>query len=323
MRGWVRQAFGSAEAVEEQLVVRVTNRATGDEALFNPLRATRPSDVRLEAYRLPDPAELLEGDRSDPFCRPLEHTPEDIFGRVYGRFCLTASNLAKLDAFHGIVVFHEHNPLRFDRERLADYLHTGRAWGERVLAVDPTAVYWLLWWNALWKSGASILHGHAQVAAARGRPYARVEQLRAAGAAYHACHGAPYFRDLIAVHDALGLSHRHRGATLLASLTPIKEREVWLLDEGGLTEALIDLAARVLACYTQRLGIQSFNLVYVRPPLGDSPAAGGDWAGFPHIIRIVDRGPLSTPMADIGGVELYGSPGIASDPFELQAQLGA
>jgi hypothetical protein len=321
MRGWVQEAFGSAEAVEEQLVLRVTNLATGEEALFNPLRAARPSEVHLDAYGLADLAALLETDRSDPFCRPLEHTPEDVFGRVYGRFCVTASNIAKLDAFHGVVIFHEHNPLRFDREQLADYLRTGLAWGERVLALDPSAVYWLLWWNALWKSGASIVHGHAQVVAARERPYARIEQLRAAAATYHGRHGARYFDDLVAVHDALGLSYHYRSATLLATLTPIKEREVWLLDRGGLTEALVDLTYRVLACYTRRLGVQSFNLVYVRPPLGSAPAAHEDWAGFPHIIRVVDRGPLSSPMSDIGGVELCGSPGIASDPFELQAQL--
>src|SRR3989304_2215991 len=41
MRGWLEDRFGSAKAVERQTVVRVTNRWTLEEAVFNPLRAHR------------------------------------------------------------------------------------------------------------------------------------------------------------------------------------------------------------------------------------------------------------------------------------------
>src|SRR3990172_246033 len=42
MRGWLADRFGGAERVERQTVVRVTNRWTLEEAVFNPLRARRP-----------------------------------------------------------------------------------------------------------------------------------------------------------------------------------------------------------------------------------------------------------------------------------------
>src|SRR3972149_2387683 len=51
MRGWLAGRFGSVEAVERQTVVRVTNRWTLEEAVFNPLRARRPRPA--EAGALP------------------------------------------------------------------------------------------------------------------------------------------------------------------------------------------------------------------------------------------------------------------------------
>src|SRR3990172_1565644 len=84
MRGWMAERFGGAEAVERQTVVRVTNRWTLEEAVFNPLRARRPKAPARE----PPPA------GEDSLARPLELTPEDTFGRIEGEHCLTAANVA-------------------------------------------------------------------------------------------------------------------------------------------------------------------------------------------------------------------------------------
>ena len=35
----------------------------------------------------------------------MEGTPEDVFGRIRGRHCITASNVAKYDGFHAVVIF--------------------------------------------------------------------------------------------------------------------------------------------------------------------------------------------------------------------------
>jgi hypothetical protein len=79
------------------------------------------------------------------------------------------------------------------------------------------------------------------------------------------------------------------------------------------------------------MGVLAFNAGIFGPPLAASgQMASGeqdeDWAGFPLIARLVDRGnPLST-TSDIAGLELFGSSVVASDPFEvariLQAQTG-
>src|SRR5207249_12011073 len=138
-----------------------------------------------------------------------------------GSHAVTASNVAKYDAFHGVVIYEDHNPLEFSRDAIVDYLDVGLRWGEAALEADPAARYFFFMWNCLWKSGASILHGHAQVAATRGIHYAKIEGLRRQALAYRAQHGVNYFDDLIAVHRSLGLVKDAGAATIVTSLTPI------------------------------------------------------------------------------------------------------
>jgi hypothetical protein len=104
---------------------------------------------------------------------------------------------------------------------------------------------------------------------------------------------------------------------LLASLTPLKEKEVWLFADS-LGPDLGEGIYRVLNCYVQDLGVASFNVVLYMPPL--APVAE-DWSGFPIIARIVDRGPLLNRTADMGAMELYASSVVASDPFKLMEYL--
>lgn len=313
MHDWIVKLFGSVAAVERQHIIKTTNLVTLEGTLFNALRASRP----FESEHSEDLDGLVNGGRGDPFCKPLEGTPEDVFGRVEGRRSITASNVAKYDAFHGVVIFDEHNPLQFDAESIADAIDVGFRWGQRALREDPEAKYFFFMWNCLWKSGASILHGHAQVAATRDVHYARIEQLRRQSLAYREQYGTDYFEDLIASHRALGLVGDVGDTRVLASLTPIKEKEV-LLFAPGLTPDLMEATARVLHQYVHRLGVTSFNLVIWMPPLAPAPE---DWSGFPHLVRIVDRGSAMNKTADIGAMELYASSVVSSDPFRVAAAL--
>jgi hypothetical protein len=160
MTPWVRQQFGSVAAVTSQRITRVTNRVTGEESLFNSLRASRPVQAK---DRQSVAAQLEEARRRDLFQDPNDNTPADIFGRVASKHCVTASNIAKYDELHGVVIFNEFNPLHFTREQIIDYIDTGQEWARRAHAVNPAARYFLFIWNCLWRAGASIHHGHAQV----------------------------------------------------------------------------------------------------------------------------------------------------------------
>jgi hypothetical protein len=313
MRPWIEKLFGSVDAVEHQSIVKTTNLVTMEGTLFNALRASRP----FESKQSDDLDAIVNGGTGDPFCMPLEGTPEDVFGRVHGQHAITASNVAKYDAFHGVVIFDHHNPLEFDEASISDAIDVGLEWGRRAFEADPAARYLFFMWNCLWKSGASILHGHAQVAATRDIHYAKIEGLRRQALAYRAEHGTSYFDDLIAAHRALDLVTDLGDTAIITSLTPIKEKEA-LLIAPAITPDLRRGIGHVLDRFVHGLGVTSFNLVIYMPPIADVPE---DWTGFPTMVRIVDRGELSNKTADMGAMELYASSVVSSDPFRVADAL--
>ncbi|NIO69177.1 MAG: hypothetical protein GTN71_09120 [Anaerolineae bacterium] len=321
MRQWIEDYFGSVEAVKSQHIIKITNLVTMEGSLFNELRASRPMEAKVSS----DLEETIMSNLGDPFCKPLEGTPADSFGRVRGQHSITASNIAKYDGFHGVVVFDEHNPLVFSSEEVSDYMDTALAWARKAHDVDREARYFFFMWNCLWKSGASILHGHAQMTLSRDMHYARVEHLRRSALRYQETHGVNYFDDLYTVHKALGLTLENGHTRILVYLTPIKEKEVLLISEE-LDQDLKDSIYKVLKCFIERLGVRSFNLALYHKPFDftqDRPIAEveEDWSGFPVVVRIVDRGDPNNKTSDIGAMELYAASVIASDPFRVAEAL--
>ena len=313
MRGWVEENFGSVEAVREQKIVRVTNRITLEGVLFNELRASRPIDVADGAA--PDLlSREIEDTRGDPFCAPEKGTPEDDFGRVRGSHSTTASNVAKYDGFHGLVVFDDHDPLSFTPEKVDDYVSVALEWLRRALEEDPEAKYPFLMWNCLWRAGASVVHGHAQITASKGAHYPKVERLRRDALGYKSTYGSDYFSDLFEVHEALGLEiPAPPDVCGFASLTPAKEKEIVLMSPD-LGEPLRRFLTDVLGRYVRNLGVSSFNVAFYLPPLAPTEE---DWFSFPVVIHVVDRGNPASRTSDIGAMELYAVPVVSSDPFRV------
>lgn len=314
MEPWVRQRFGSVEAVTKQKIVRVTNLVTQEEALFNRLRHHRPTEFQEKRSLA---SQLTKGDKEDLFANPRESTPEDLFGRISGRHSVTASNIAKYDGWHGVVIYNNFHPLKFSREQVVDYIDASWEWAQRAHAREPQARYFFLIWNCLWRAGASIYHGHAQVMLARGRHYAKIERLRRAALDYRQRYDSDYFGDLFRTHYALGCALDKGGVRVLAHLSPFKDNEVIILaDELNL--AFKERLYEVLACYRDRLGIASFNLGLVTQPLAETEES---WEGFPVVAWLVDRGSLESQASDIGGMEIYAASVISSDPFDLARGL--
>ena len=311
MVGWVEKTFGYVRAVQEQKIVRVTNRITLEGALFNELRASRPIDAHGTA---PDLRREIESTTGDPFCSPEESTPADVFGRIRGSHSTTASNVAKYDGFHGLVVFDDHDPLDFTPEKVDDYVSVALGWLKKARETDPEAKYPFLMWNCLWRAGSSVVHGHMQITAASGMHYPKVEHLRRAALEYRDTHGSDYFSDLHWAHESLGLALSGSSETRgFVSLTPIKEKEVVLLGPD-LGEPLRYLLTDVLSRYTRDLGVSSFNVAFYMPP---ASLTGEDWSRFPVVIRVVDRGDPANRTSDIGAMELYAAPVVSSDPFRV------
>lgn len=318
MEPWLIEHFGSVEAVREQAVVRVLDRVTLEGTVFAPLRALRPLDGGANGaseHRLAAEIAATEG---DPFCEPLTGTPAASWGRVRGANAVSGANAAAYDAEHGVLVFEAHDPLAFDADAVADLLGTGRRWADAARAADPSHTAYLFLWNCLWRAGGSIIHGHTQVLLGGERHHARLERWRRDAAAYAATHaattGASYLDDLVATHRDLGLTVELDGATLLASLTPVKERELWVVADPGVDDASTAFrtaVGRTLVAYRDALGVRAFNLVLWRPPLGTT------WPELRPLVRIVDRGAPFIRPSDIGAMELFATPVVGSDPFDV------
>jgi hypothetical protein len=300
--------------VTAQRIVKVTNRITLEGTLFNGLRASRPLDTGVSL----DLDREIAATKGDPFCHPKEGTPADVFGRVEGEHATTASNVAKYDGFHGLIVFDDHNPLHLTPEKVAGYVSVGLEWGRKALEVDSEAHYPFLMWNCLWRAGGSIIHGHAQITATRGSHYPKVERLRRTASAYKREHASDYFEDLTRVHASLGLGIPSEGARAFASLSPIKEKELVVIGEDPGDASLGRAVGGLLQGYVEHLGVRAFNVAFYMPPLGSTQE---DWSDFPTVVHIVDRGDPSNRTSDIGAMELYAASVVASDPFRVAEAL--
>jgi hypothetical protein len=132
---------------------------------------------------------------------------------------------------------------------------------------------------------------------------------------------------MVSVHRDLGLVvGESDGVTAFASLTPIKERELWIVGVPGMDErdpAFASMLARLAIAYRDVLGVRAFNLVLQRPPLDAVQAPGYDWERLPPLVRMVDRGNPDSRSSDIGAMELYAASVVGADPFSVAADLRA
>ncbi len=334
MHDWVVERFGNCEAVEEQYIIRVTNLVTMEGALFNTLRLLRGLHAQPAEGTLPSKqvVEKIEAERGDPFCQPEVLTSADTFptdgsprGRVRGRYCVTAGSLVKIDGYHGLVIFDEHNPLRFNQDQLSDYLDVAWEWAELANQEDPEARFYLVLWNCLARAGASVAHGHLQMSLTRDVHYPKIEAWRRAAETYRETYDQDYFDDLFEVHADLGLGFIQDGVRVMASLTPVKERETLIMADiddydrpGAFSAAFKRALFLALDTFINRLGVTAFNIAIYVPPMAET---GEAWRGFPITARLVDRGRPETAHSDVSAMELYAASVIDADPFRLADAL--
>lgn len=302
------------QKIKNQQILKITNKWTGEGAVFNSLRAQRPG-VKGEG-RSPYLQNLIEDSQKNcDFCNPEIYTPEDLFGRIKGKHCITAANLAKYDAWSSLLIFRKHNPLDFNLEELSDYLKTAFNWFNRVYEYDSRYQFPFFIWNCLYKAGASQVHGHAQILMTKEFPYAGIEHIYCAAEEYEKTTGEDYFKDLYKIHHALGLARNQGDVKFLLSLTPLKEKEILIIspDPPDKSTEVKEIVYKILRCYIDVLEVENFNLAVYCPGIKNSP--------IPYLIKIVDRGPLLSRTVDMGGMELYGSSVASNDPYHIMKSL--
>ncbi|MCC7550608.1 MAG: hypothetical protein KO316_03775 [Methanobacterium sp.] len=303
--------------INNQKIIKVYNKWTGEGSLFNSLRAQRPGISSMDQEKEKKYIHQLvqESEEKCDFCHPEEYTPEDVFGRIRGNYSITAANVAKYDVWSSLVIFNQHNPLNFGLKEFSDYLDTGFAWFEAVNNHSPQFRFPFFIWNCLSRAGASQVHGHSQILMSKD-PYARVETQQKAFKLYKLETGDDYFHDLCLAHDSLGLSENKKDFCFFASITPVKEKEMVVIThtKPSTDENVKKTIFKILRCFIDFLGVYSFNLSISCPPIDNEDE-------FPYLIKIVDRGSLLKPTGDIGGMELYGSSVVADDPYNVMNSI--
>lgn len=301
--------------LREQRIVKIYNVWTGEGSIFNSLRAQRPG-LKVKDGQNRREKLIKNSEENCDFCNPLLNTPLDLFGRVKGKYCVTAANLAKYDAWSSLLIFNKHNPLQFNREELSDYFQTAFNWFDRVYQTDNRYQFPFMVWNCLHKAGASQVHGHAQILMTREFPYAKIQILTKAMENYKKVVRRDYLADLYRLHQALGLAHSQGEVKYLVSITPLKEKEVIIISPQPPSDSkeAKEVIYKILRCYIDILGVENFNLaLYCPPHMID---------GF-YLVKIVDRGPLFLDTVDMGGMELYGSSVAAADPCKIMETIKA
>ena len=311
MRAWIERSFGSVEAVTEQRVIKVTNRVTLEGSLFNGLRASRPLDTSVSV----DLEREIEATVGDPFCRPEEGTPADVFGRGEGRVLrdrLERRQIRRLPRrrrlrrpqppppqpreglrlhFRGPRVVPQGSPdrprgkvplphveLPLARRRL-DHPRPrpGNSYPRRPLPEDRAP-----------PAGRSVLQSQTWLRLLR-RP---VPCPRRSGAGHSRRRGRQSLRE--------PCSYQGEGAS--------RDRP----EPGGRGPSTNGRGSA--QSYLQTLGVRAFNVAFYMPPL--TPSEEG-WSGFPTVVHMVDRGSSANRTSDIGAMELYAASVVASDPFRV------
>ncbi|MCA9397481.1 hypothetical protein KC573_01515 [candidate division WWE3 bacterium] len=314
MVDWATKQFGSVDAVERQKLLILENKVLNRGVIFNEIRTKRPQTKGTPV----NDEEILEMAEKPPFNEPEKLTPEDVFGRVRGEYCITASNVAKYDKWHGVIIFNEPHPLRWSEDQIVDYISVANQWFEKVHQQDSEALYPLFQWNCLWRAAASIPHGHAQVSVTEKTPYTEVDFMRASSLAYENEFGSNYFDDYFTLHQELGLAVEKSGLRIIFPLDTKKEREVMMF-MNAFDETFAKILHNILVSYRDDLGVQSFNAAgYLKPFGGDL-----QWDHMPVVFRLIDRGPLDNKNADLGIMERFAEEVITNDPFHTASVLSA
>ncbi len=306
------------ERMQTQKVVKTYNKWTGEGSLFNSLRASRPGMKSQERNQEQEKVQkyIEKSKENCDFCQAEKYTPEDVFGRIKSKHCITGANIAKYDAWNSMIFFKKHNPLDFTQEEVSDYIETGFKWFKKVHNYDKQFISPIFIWNCLQKAGASQVHGHAQVLMTKNIHYAKTQFLSRNFRSYMQLTGRNLFKDIYTSHKALGLA-LDNNVNGFASITPLKEKEFIIIskDNPSTSDDIKKTIYRVLRCYIDELEVNSFNLVISCPSFGET--------FLPYIIRIVDRGSILKPTADVGAMELYGSSVISDDPYNIIKSVNA
>eukprot|EP01135_Chromosphaera_perkinsii_P010535 Nk52_evm45s2152 gene=Nk52_evmTU45s2152 len=325
----------------EQTVLRIINKWTLEQTVYNELRGKRPINSAAPTRRVSNnniknssSGESKNNVHPDcDFCRPHLFTAVEPWGRIERSTLVSASNVAKCSGAHGMFVFKEHDPISYVRDTpllICDIVQASREWFNGAHRHYGSACYPMLTWNCLGRAGASQHHGHCQLFLAEDVPFGQHLVYADAALRYQQEHQSDYFSDVTKLHSAVGLSVDVGESVVLGTLTSKAGKEVVvmanldLLGEGNSASdsAWNDFAKAIYLClntFLGRLGVTAFNVGVYFPQIGVSKEQEeiGFPKTFPVYARIVDRGDPQCKTTDMCGTEIFAQHCSPDNPVDI------
>eukprot|EP01079_Euglenida_sp_SAG-EU17-18_P000746 gene746-386_t len=266
----------SIDFVETQHITTVYNKVLFEHTLHNPLRTYRPGSPPSQPQRHQrhaqvetQLADVISASKNGcDFCRYRDNTAEDIFGRIEGQYTYTASNIAKYEGYHSLVLPYQHDPLEFPYAALHDMMKTASKWFSTAHQRDPAFRYPQMMWDCLPRASASQMHQHVQMSLTKDHYYGRSAQVVDAAHQYAQNYKSNYWNDVSLVHTQLGLAISYGDAILMASMTPIKEKELLVLAPDPLSPYFAALLHVALNGLKHKAAVRAFSAAIVLPVIG-------------------------------------------------------
>ncbi|CAF3833583.1 unnamed protein product [Rotaria magnacalcarata] len=296
---WLHNDQVLIEQIKEQRIIKIYNRYTHEEMLYNYMRSQRPqtkSDISPNEYS----------------------TAEDRLGRLEHRLSYTAANTFKYDRWHTLIVSRNHDTLHLTEDEIGDMLELAQEWFHKAYSIEPMYTCPEMIWDAMPKSGASQMHTHLQASLGFDIYYGNIERTRQ-GARFYAQNnnGRNYFKDYLYIHQVLGLTIKIGNTNVIVHLTPIKDLEIMIMDEK-LNRNFYKALHLVLRTFVDDLNEYSFSFGMYLPPMNETSSDGHE---MPVVCRLVFRNPVTNLRSDMNGLDLYTSSVIGKDRYVLYRQL--
>jgi len=331
--GWLDNNQEYLKQAHHQKIIKLYNKFTNEEMIFNPLRGKRPikkSEFSDKTYTF----DLIEKSKQDcDFCgKYQENTAADMFDRIETDLSYTAANTFKYDKWHSLILSRNHNTMKLSEKEFLDMFNMCLTWFKKINKLDLMAKYPEMIWDSMPKAGASQIHPHLQVSMGSTNYYGGMRRWLDAAMRYTNTHQRNFFDDFILIHKALGLTYKVNNVYVIANLIPIKEQELILI--GSNTQESYNSISLLLHQITQifinDFEQYSWSMAMYLPEYSrdnvetffDNQQTGEDEGYLKRIFcRIVFRTPVANLRSDINGLDLYTSSVLGIDRYTIATKL--
>ena len=206
---WMNGNEELVEATKKQTIIFVDNKWSLESVVFNPVRAKRPGGQGVGSVAEYVKNLIAKAKETCDFCSYEKYTATDSFGRIESERTIAISNTFKIEKYHGMIVFKEHDPVHFNQDQFIDAMDLAMKWFKKTNLLVPDHKYRHMYWDILPKASASQVHPHIHMALANYAYYAKWNRLHKAGLKFsESIPNTNYWSAVLQVHNTLGLSIR-------------------------------------------------------------------------------------------------------------------